>query len=1167
MNCTSRFRVIAACVLLSVAGHWSVGLAADNPQVNQQSRKMDDVIGAFDALTHHGEWLGFRNGADAPVRTDLEGDHIQGVARWEHPDPVYLFVTSAGQMQSDGTSDANLMVVKMGSRDTLGERLRSNRLLDGAQTGCTVPAAVDAVVFNYTFKNYEHPGALHLCGDILAVPLEKGRKDSGFCDGGSAHGDPCSADCDCPDDGHCIGGVYVPECGPADECCATLPSDQIQFFDVSDPTSPKRLSYTLDLDHGAGNIGLVKLPDGHFLLSVAWGLGEEVRFWRSTTTDFFDENFAFVYHDIWYPDEPTNCGDPWPVCNNTYQNASFLMQKAALPEDERLFMLCGRNENALSPWLPGDDVLALFEITGFGLGERIDIIPSRSERVVSFKGNNSADPTCTQEYGDDPTTASEITNASLLAAGNAYVSPSGELMFYAVEHNNAGPTVEDEDRSVRMAELRHRDVLRPANPKWQLGAVPGGPYSVDEGDTVDLDGSLSHPSAATPWAQLFEDTNFGGQSVMFDYADRTKDDYDNFEHLDGEPLIGICVSTDELEGLGTAMFNIKKTKDSIWPPKDADWFGDWCFLESDDQGNCWITLPDPAVAVCKAGCDGGRTACRVLCEPLCLVPNAACTACRNACDWARDECYDLCDGVEGVWFAIPDFNAPGWQIFGDLVDITTNFAEVVASVHACGRVLNLDLQAPPSPPISLDFLDPNHYDFDINDPLSFIEAVPTFVTDVTGAIPDLVTYVSDLDAYFKDLVLSLKGFNDRASSVRWYAPVGVDIVLYEKAESGSPQLVLEGTGAVKEESNLHLSSRLFDNGKDAHDRVRAMEFSGTFTAPTLNGYAWSIEQPDPPGALTLHNAATAKPTFDASLGDGPTAAVVKLVVTDTAGGSASETAPLQVLNVAPEVVIEQIEDLTGTVLVGEVPVLLEACEYTLVASHTDAGIPDTHIADVVWDDGSSNTNADAVFQFTDSLGGVTGSVRVPHTYQTKGSYTITLTVVDDDGGSTAVTQDVLVVDSAEAARLSAERLCELLEDPTLDPDAARAVRRAMVLLEGSQNDTANNGAINFFEAGLVNPALQMVQQAMLRLADAVEIDPSLMDDLEPVQRLLTLAARSSAVQAIAAAGSGAKSGGDKDKVGDALATVAQGDEQFATEDYAAAVSKYLRAYRGVQGML
>ena len=76
-----------------------------------------------------------------------------------------------------------------------------------------------------------------------------------------------------------------------------------------------------------------------------------------------------------------------------------------------------------------------------------------------------------------------------------------------------------------------------------------------------------------------------------------------------------------------------------------------------------------------------------------------------------------------------------------------------------------------------------------------------------------------------------------------------------------------------------------------------------------------------------------------------------------------------------------------------------------------------------------------------------------------------------------------------------------------------------------------------------------------------------MDDLEPVQRLLTLAARSSAVQAIAAAGFGAKSGGGKDKVGDALATVAQGDEQFATEDYAAAVSKYWRAYRGVQGML
>ena len=63
------------------------------------------------------------------------------------------------------------MVVRLGTRPTDGERLRSNRLLQDAKINETIPAASDAVVANIVF-NYHHAGSITRVGDILAVALE-----------------------------------------------------------------------------------------------------------------------------------------------------------------------------------------------------------------------------------------------------------------------------------------------------------------------------------------------------------------------------------------------------------------------------------------------------------------------------------------------------------------------------------------------------------------------------------------------------------------------------------------------------------------------------------------------------------------------------------------------------------------------------------------------------------------------------------------------------------------------------------------------------------------------------------------------------------------------------------------------------------------------------------
>ena len=108
-------------------------LSADD--VSEENRPVDDVLQAFDALAHHGEWLGFHNGAGAPARTDIfSKNHIQGLARSPRPGTPYFFLCSSGAWLDSGDSDANLMVVEMGSRDESGERLRSTSLRSRSRT-------------------------------------------------------------------------------------------------------------------------------------------------------------------------------------------------------------------------------------------------------------------------------------------------------------------------------------------------------------------------------------------------------------------------------------------------------------------------------------------------------------------------------------------------------------------------------------------------------------------------------------------------------------------------------------------------------------------------------------------------------------------------------------------------------------------------------------------------------------------------------------------------------------------------------------------------------------------------------------------------------------------------------------------------------------------------
>lgn len=107
-------------------------------------------------------------------------------------------------------------------------------------------------------------------------------------------------------------------------------------------------------------------------------------------------------------------------------------------------------------------------------------------------------------------------------------------------------------------------------------------------------------------------------------------------------------------------------------------------------------------------------------------------------------------------------------------------------------------------------------------------------------------------------------------------------------------------------------------------------------------------------------------------------ATLTLTVTDGDGNVASDTADVNVTNIAP------------TVTAGAAtPIVLdEGDELTTTATYTDPGVLDTHEATVDFGDGTAPA----------ALTAAGGVVSLEHTYLDEGSYTVQVEVTDDDGG-------------------------------------------------------------------------------------------------------------------------------------------------------------------------
>jgi len=488
------------------------------------SAQEETVIEQFTSMNHYGEWLGFHKGGEGqqydndPVWEKYD-NHNQGIVRREGGGTTYFVVTRSVEPPGSST----VMVVKMGSRDTDGERLRSNRMEERRHSSYVVPPAEDRVIFHTPvplpqepgdFSSvYKHPGSMQIVDDIVAIPLEKPRN---------------------PED----------------------PKAKIIFMDLkpldnSPPNDPEFLDYSLNLDgyedpddplndrpeHDAGILGMYKLPgdDGKILMAFTWGHNEELEFWLSNVSNLRDLGKELPDGDtgkfqLYYTLHYSEIIGYWPVKtgssighiptegNGCYQGLSFVRSKGPL------YLLGFRHTSSITP-APTSD--GHNEVRAYEVGLEYDTETGglKKGEKVTLTHKEEKDFSC-KSLGKDKA----FIAANFAAGTSAYVSPRGELIFYATEHWTDGP-----GDTYKMAEFRHKDVFRKNSPAYgptvDVGGV-NGVYMVNEGDSIMLDARGTKVPLAKAWLELYSYKNFEGHTVMFDVVDRPLRAWYNFSKIE-----------------------------------------------------------------------------------------------------------------------------------------------------------------------------------------------------------------------------------------------------------------------------------------------------------------------------------------------------------------------------------------------------------------------------------------------------------------------------------------------------------------------------------------------------------------------------------------------------------------------------------------------------------
>ena len=497
-------------------------VSAQTTERRDGMRFVPNVPDQFKALTERADALGLHRGNST---NPTSCRHYQGLVRVDGADGTpFLLVTRSGNTPETfgdneancienpgGSRNGNLIVFRLGSRDKNGERLRSNRLSKGAHVNDTIPPVEDMATIHFTVvggdpsdpdpakrpglvvgddpnvllpRVYGHPGGMQLVGKILAMAVESPRDPN-----------------DHPD--------YEVARDPV----------VIMFFDVSNPENPVFRSQYIPITGdglpraSASFAAITPLPagpDGRELYLMVTAGGAHNRtffFYRSTIGDLSSPELSWDYFG----------SIPGPDVEDAHQTLNFLREGNIYGD----LYLAGSRGHVDTPFISDRERIDLYRVQC----ETPDCVPGQHLELIPVFNS--------QRITTRPSTGGEQL-ASLAAASGFYVTPSGELILYATEHDNDGP-----NGTIKAGEWRHINMVRENSPTLRPSAAVNGPYEVDEGSSVVLSGT-GGPPITKAWIQLFHERDFGGVDFatfypVVDYDDYELDDFDNFFALEFQP--------------------------------------------------------------------------------------------------------------------------------------------------------------------------------------------------------------------------------------------------------------------------------------------------------------------------------------------------------------------------------------------------------------------------------------------------------------------------------------------------------------------------------------------------------------------------------------------------------------------------------------------------------
>jgi hypothetical protein len=465
---------LAAKPFTTLSAETQIAIASPETQGNYE---VENMFLQFSSLKHHGEALGWSNPESQGAPDPSSSNHYQGLVRYPGKGVPIFYVT-----QKDDDKGGYLHIIRFGTRSTTGERLRSNLQIIGRDTAETYPDPADtwlksirfdgSLIIDGTFlPAYVHPGGMAIIEDILFMALDTPIVDSS-------------------------------------------PPGQIVLFDLSELANGRENPTPIQaiaLNHKIDNLGIAKLNDDYIIWVNGDG-GRVTKFYKTSSSNLRDNNLGLVKIQDWDPssiDDYDGNGDPFPSGSGAHQSSALIRETGG-----DLYLIGMRHPGGL-PWI-GSDYADLY---------RVDSKPDGGFKLTHFLTKHFY---CVYDGGQSGGTGSDMRIGNFAAAENAYVSPSGELILYSIPHD-------DEDWAdpdfTKLGEFRHWDVNCENSPLRLPTVDAHGPYAVNEGASVTLNGFGGLP-ADRPWVELYDDNHWEDRSIMVDYDDRMNFELNNFNNLD-----------------------------------------------------------------------------------------------------------------------------------------------------------------------------------------------------------------------------------------------------------------------------------------------------------------------------------------------------------------------------------------------------------------------------------------------------------------------------------------------------------------------------------------------------------------------------------------------------------------------------------------------------------